>query len=186
MSKRRRQVVGFRRNENGKNTPITAPLTSVRQIITRAMTFKGVTPRNLGDKVVELGVDELIDRTKSWDVDELRKEWAEAYGSPVPGARQIERAIEEKLHSQGILAKRMPNGKIWVNPDVPDKLKQRVEDYEEAYWKIRKQKEVPDVEARLQAIKIQDEGLSREEIEKLDAILDSISDPVHEDRLEVE
>lgn len=183
--KRKRQVVGFRRNENGKNAPITTPLTSVRQIITRAMTFKGVTPRNLGDKVVELGIGELIDRTKSWDVDELRKSWAEAYGSPLPGTRQIERALEEKLHTEGILAKRLPNRKIWVNPDIPDKLKQRVEAYEKVYWDLRKQN-VPDAEARLQAVKKQDEGLSREEIEKLDAILDSISDPIHEDKLEVD
>ena len=84
-----------------------------------------------------------------------------------------------KLRSEGVLAKRMNDGSIWVNPDLPPEAKKRVATYERTYWQLRDQG-ASDKEARLKANEAQDKGLNKTEIIQLNASMDSVSDPKHE------
>jgi hypothetical protein len=107
-------------------------------------------------------------------------------------------ALDEKRHAfilQGktptyqnmeLLAKRLPSGEIWVNPDIPIRIgiievRERVKEYENEYWKL-KNAGIPDARARLCAIEKQYRGLNKNQVLRIGAILDSVCDKVNRNK----
>lgn len=89
------------------------------------------------------------------------------------------RGFKKHPQANDILAKRLSNGEVWLNPNLPEKVdsidvQNRVLIHEVKYWTL-KDHGVPEDQARLEAERAELCGLTKEEIAKYTAILDTIS-----------
>lgn len=99
----------------------------------------------------------------------------------IDDSRQQMHALRMQKYDQpqvSALAKRRADG-IWINPNIPEsvdgiKVRDRVLAYELQYWKFRDQG-CSESKARLRASRLEHSGLTKEQIAKYDAVLDTVS-----------